>query len=131
MKTLKRVSLNLAFNDAKSYGLIKTIKSFLNRNFESLHLNLGHNEFRDNDVKLIENHLATLISKNGDFTLDFTDTAISKTEMKALQKVFTDANKKFGKNAKISVNSIIPDEEEKPVPKETKPEPKETKPEQK
>jgi hypothetical protein len=41
--------------------------------------------------------------------------------MKALQKVFTDANKKFGKNAQISVNSIIPDEEQKPSPNENKP----------
>jgi hypothetical protein len=129
MKTLKRVSLNLAFNDAKSYGLIKTIKSFLNSNFESLYLNLGHNEFRDSDVKLIENHLATLISRNGNFYLDFSDTAISKSEMKALQKVFTDANNKFGKDAKISVNSIIPEEE--PVAKEAKPEQKEAKSQQK
>ncbi len=30
--------------------------------------------------------------------------------MKALQKVFNDANAKFNKNAKISVNSIIPEE---------------------
>lgn len=119
MKTLKRVSLNLGFNDAKSYGLIKTIKSFLNSNYESLNLNLGHNEFRDNDVKLIENHLATLISKNGDFSFDFTDTAISKTEMKALQKVFSDANSKYGKEAKLSVNSIIADEE-KPAAKPEK-----------
>ena len=75
--------------------------------------------------------MATLISKTGEFSLDFTDTAISKTQMKNLQKVFTDANKKFGKNAKISVNSIIPDEE-KAAPKETaKTEQKEQKVEQK
>lgn len=80
-------------------------------------------------MKLIENHLATLISRNGNFYLDFTDTAISKNEMKALQKVFTDANNKFGKDAKISVNSIIPEEE--PAAKEAKPEQKEAKSQQK
>jgi hypothetical protein len=49
--------------------------------------------------------------------------------MKALQKVFTDANNKFGKDSKISVNSIIPDEE--PAAKEAKPEQKEVKNQQK
>lgn len=107
MKTLKSVYLNLAFNDAKSYGLIKTVKSFLNNNYQTLHLNLGHNEFKDNEVKLIESHLSTLIGRNEEFILDFTDTAISKNEVKSLQKVFTDANKKFNKNARLSVNSII------------------------
>lgn len=100
--------MNLAFNDAKSYGLIKTIKSFLNNNYELLHIHLGSNEFRDNDVKLIENHLGTLISRNEEFILDFTETAISKKQMASLQKVFSEANHKFGKNGRISVNSVIP-----------------------
>ncbi len=78
MSTLKSVYLNLAFNDAKSYGLIKTIKAFLNKSYESLHLSLSSNEFRDSEVKLIEGHLAQLIQKNSEFALDFTDTAISK-----------------------------------------------------
>lgn len=119
MKHLKRVYLNLAFNDAKSYGLIKTVKSFLGSNYESLQLNLGSNEFRDSDVKLVEGHLATLIGRNGQFMLDFTDTAISKAEMKVLQKVFADANNKHGKSARISVNSIIPEEEPAKVTPET------------
>lgn len=64
MKTLKRVYLNLGFNDAKSYGLIKTVKAFLNNKYELLHLSLSSNEFRDSDVKLIENHLSTLVRNN-------------------------------------------------------------------
>jgi len=110
MDKLKRVYLNLAFNDAKTYGLIKTIKAFLPKSYESLHLSLSSNEFRDPEVKLIESHLATLIQKNQHFNFDFTDTAISKQEMKRLENIFVDANKKHDKNAKISVNSIIPEE---------------------
>lgn len=88
MDKLKKVYLNLAFNDAKTYGLIKTIKAFLPRSYESLHLSLSSNEFRDPEVKLIEGHLATLIQKNEHFNLDFTDTAISKQEMKKLEDIF-------------------------------------------
>lgn len=110
MEKLKTVYLNLAFNDAKTYGLVKTIKAFVSRSFESLHLSLSSNEFRDSEVKLIESHLATLIQKNTQFNLDFTDTAISKQEMKKLETIFAETNKKHNKNAKISVNSIIPEE---------------------
>ena len=53
MSTLKFVYLNLAFNDAKSYGLIKVIKAFLKNRFNILHISLSNNEFRDPDVKLV------------------------------------------------------------------------------
>lgn len=61
--------------------------------------------------------MSQLIEKNDEFVLDFTDTAISKEEMVKLQKIFTDANTKYEKNARIQVNSIIPEEkkEEKTV----------------
>lgn len=108
MKNLKRVYLNLAFNDAKTFGLIKTIKAFVPRSFESLHLSLSSNQFRDSEVKLIEGYLATLIQKNTEFHLDFTDTAISKQEMKKLEDIFAESNKKHNKKSKLSVNSIIP-----------------------
>jgi hypothetical protein len=49
-----------------------------------------------------------LIKNNGKFILDFTDTAISKKQMAKLEQLFKDANTNFGKNAKLSVNSIIP-----------------------
>jgi hypothetical protein len=88
MTKLKNVYLNLAFNDAKSYGLIKTLKSFLNNKYNSLHLGLSSNEFRDNDVKLIESQLPKLISNNEEFIFDFTDTAISKKEAAKLESVF-------------------------------------------
>ena len=90
--------------------MIKTIKAFLPRSYESLHLSLSSNEFRDSEVKLIEGHLATLIQKNQQFNLDFTDTAISKQEMKKLENIFAESNKKNNKNSKLSVNSIIPEE---------------------
>ncbi len=64
MKSLRVVSLNFGFNDAKSYGLIRTLKSFLANQYESLHLGLSSNEFRDNDVKLAESYLSTLIKNN-------------------------------------------------------------------
>lgn len=64
MPTLKTVSLNFAFNDAKSYGLVKVIKAFLNSKYEKFHLSLSSNEFRDSEVKLIESHLNTLIKNN-------------------------------------------------------------------
>jgi hypothetical protein len=51
-----------------------------------------------------------MIERNGEFVLDFTDTAISKQEMAKLQKIFTDSNTKYQKNARIQVNSIIPEE---------------------
>ena len=67
MKTLKTVYLNFAFNDARSYGLIKSVKFFINSKYDSLHLSFSSNEFRDTDVKLIENPLSTLIKNNGQF----------------------------------------------------------------
>lgn len=84
MKKLKAVHLNLAFNDAKSWGLIKVLKSFLNNQYRSLHISLSSNEFRDNDVKLIETLLPTLIKNNDQFSFDFIDTAVSKAEAKKL-----------------------------------------------
>lgn len=33
MKKIKSLNLNLAFNDAKSWGLIKVIKTFLNHQY--------------------------------------------------------------------------------------------------
>ena len=107
MKKIKVLNLNLAFNDAKSWGLIKVIKTFLNHQYQYFRLSLSFNEFRDNDVKLIENHLTTLIKNNRQFVFEFVDTAISKVQMARLQKVFSDANEKYGKEAKLSVNSII------------------------
>lgn len=54
--------------------------------------------------------MATLIEKNAEFYLDFTDTAISKQEMKKLEDIFAESNKKHNKKSKLSVNSIIPEE---------------------
>ncbi len=42
--------LNLGFNDAKSYGLINTLKAFSQNAYEYLFIGLSHNEFRDQDV---------------------------------------------------------------------------------
>ena len=53
MSSLKAISLNFAFNDAKAYGLPKVIKAFLNKKYEYLHLGLSSNEFKDSEVKLI------------------------------------------------------------------------------
>lgn len=78
MPHLKSVYLNLGFNDAKSFGLIRVIKAFLKTHYNVLHLGLSSNEFRDNDVKLIEQHLPTLIKNNDQFIFEFSDTAISK-----------------------------------------------------
>jgi hypothetical protein len=69
MTNLKAVYLNLAFNDAKSFGLIKVIKAFLKTRYDLLHISLSSNEFKDTDVKLIEQHLPTLINNNKKFVL--------------------------------------------------------------
>ena len=111
MKTLKTVYLNFAFNDAKSYGLIKSVKSLINSKYDSLHLSFSSNEFRDTDVKLIENPLSSLIKNNGKFTFEFVETGISKKQSAKLSQIFVDANNQFSKNAKINVNSVIPEEE--------------------
>ena len=43
MSNLKTVLLNLGFNDAKSYGLIATLKALANKNYDYLFLSLSHN----------------------------------------------------------------------------------------
>lgn len=47
---LKYLVLNLGFNDAKSYGLINTLKALSNGGYDYLFVGLSHNEFRDKDV---------------------------------------------------------------------------------
>jgi len=43
MTSLKAVYLNLAFNDAKSFGLIRVVKAFLKNHFKILHISLSNN----------------------------------------------------------------------------------------
>lgn len=42
--------LNFGFNDAKSYGLINTLKALSTGAYDYLFISLSHNEFRDKDV---------------------------------------------------------------------------------
>lgn len=74
--------LNLGFNDAKSYGLINTLKALSNGAYDYLFVSLSHNEFRDKDVELIVKLLPELIENNKQFDFDFVDTAISKKLVK-------------------------------------------------
>ena len=41
--TIKTLMLNLGFNDAKSYGLINTLKSLTEKSYEYLFIGLSHN----------------------------------------------------------------------------------------
>lgn len=80
--------LNLGFNDAKSYGLINTLKAFSDRTYDYLFIGLSHNEFRDKDVELIKNLLPKLIQNNQRFDFDFVDTAVSKKMAVQIQNIF-------------------------------------------
>jgi hypothetical protein len=54
--------------------------------------------------------LPTLIKNNDKFILEFSDTGISKKQMKRLEDLWNDSNKKFDKDSDLYVNSIIPEE---------------------
>ena len=64
LKELKRVRLDLSFNDVKGYGGIAVVRDLSERNFDYLSLSLSHNEFRDADTKLLKPHLKNLIKNN-------------------------------------------------------------------
>jgi hypothetical protein len=51
----------MGFNDAKSYGMINSVKNLAKRNFDYLFLGLSNNEFRDTDAVLLSSHLPALI----------------------------------------------------------------------
>jgi hypothetical protein len=87
--TIKHLMLNLGFNDAKSYGLINTLKAFSEKSYEYLFISLSHNEFRDKDVQLTKKLLKSLIQRNEQFDFDFVDTAISKLMVSELKSTFS------------------------------------------
>jgi hypothetical protein len=87
--TIKHLMLNLGFNDAKSYGLINTLKAFSEKSYEYLFISLSHNEFRDKDVQLTKKLLKSLIQRNEQFDFDFVDTAISKPMVSELKSTFS------------------------------------------
>jgi hypothetical protein len=51
----------MGFNDAKTYGMINSIKNLAKKNFDYLFLGLSNNEFRDADAALLSSHLPALI----------------------------------------------------------------------
>jgi hypothetical protein len=51
----------MGFNDAKSYGMINSIKNLAKKNFKYLFLGLSNNEFKDSDAKLLISNLPALI----------------------------------------------------------------------
>ena len=61
LPALEELSVDLAFNDAKGYGGIAAIKSFAQKKYKNLDLRLSHNEFRDEDVKLMVPHIRQLV----------------------------------------------------------------------
>jgi hypothetical protein len=81
MPKLKYLHLNLGFNDAKSYGLVNTLKFLAEKSYEDLFLSVSNNEFKDADIDLIKKYIPSLIKNNKKFELDFIDTAISKGKM--------------------------------------------------
>ena len=54
-----------------------------------------------------------IIRKTGRFEMEFMETAISKKKAKELEKLFEVAEKSSGNVARINVNSVISEDEEK------------------
>lgn len=88
MSNIKSLILNFGFNDARSYGLINTLKSFAEKSYDYLFLGLSNNEFRDNDAELAVKYIPELVKNNKKFDFDFMDTAISKVMVSKIEKIF-------------------------------------------
>lgn len=100
---------NIAFNGAKSFGLVRVLQNLAKVHLDSLYLSLSSNEFIDADVALAKQYFPTIIKNNNEFQFDFVETAISKKMKESLERIFVHASGKTGNKAEIFVNSIISD----------------------
>lgn len=109
---MKSVYLNFGFNDAKGYGLIKSLELLAKKSFEELFLSFSSNEFQDSEINLIKDDLRQIIKNTKTFEFEFMETAISKRKAGELQKLFENGVRSTGNNANINVNSVITEEQE-------------------
>lgn len=112
LEKLTTLYLNLGFNDAKGYGLIRSLEQLIKRTYEDVYISFSSNEFQDTEVALVKDELVKLIKKTKSFEFEFMETAISKAMKSQLEVLFENAAKSSGNNAVLHINSVISEEQQ-------------------
>jgi len=61
------VYLNFGFNDAKGYGLIKSLELLAKKSLDELFISFSSNEFQDSEINLIRDDLRQIIRNTKHF----------------------------------------------------------------
>jgi hypothetical protein len=67
LEHLEHLSLNYGFNDAKGYGLIRSLESLVKKTYKSLEISFSNNEFQDTEVNLVIDELQKIARKTKKF----------------------------------------------------------------
>ena len=60
---IKELYLNFGFNDAKGYGLVRSLELLAKKSYKELYLSFSSNEFQDSEINLIKDELREIIRK--------------------------------------------------------------------
>ena len=78
LTALTYVSLNLGFNNIRSYGLVDIVKMFFKKNLQRLKLNLSNNPLDDKELKLTLPYLKAIGTRTPSFEFEVLETTMSQ-----------------------------------------------------